>query len=115
MDLYPPGFEERDDLRSSFIRNIILCSNLQTRRSVESLGPSSVESAIIPKRLIRYWHDPSNLPEDVRSCLQSWDCLVDEGFEFHMFDDASAGAYIEGAYGERESKAFARCSHPAMR
>ncbi|WP_378971956.1 hypothetical protein [Methylobacterium komagatae] len=32
-----------------------------------------------------------------------------------MFDDASAAAYIAATYDARESEAFARCRHPAMR
>jgi hypothetical protein len=32
-----------------------------------------------------------------------------------MFDDVSAAAYIADVYGLRESEAFARCRHPAMR
>jgi len=55
------------------------------------------------------------LPDDVRTCLESWNRLADEGFEFHLFDDTSAAIYIANVYGEMESKAFARCSHPAMR
>jgi hypothetical protein len=55
------------------------------------------------------------LPEDVRACLESWDRLADEGFEFHLFDDASAAAYIAKTFGEQERRAFSRCGHPAMR
>jgi mannosyltransferase OCH1-like enzyme len=112
MDPYPAGFEEREDLRSAFIRDITL---QQLEASTERIADLHVEPAAIPRRLVRYWHDPSDLPEDVRACLESWDSLTDEGFVFHMFDDASAAGYIADAYGERERQAFARCSHPAMR
>lgn len=112
MDLYPPGFEECEDLRSAFVRDITL---RQIEVSMGMGGSFHAESVLIPKRLVRYWHDPSDLPEDVRNCLESWDRLANEGFEFHMFNDASAAAYIADAYGERERQAFARCSHPAMR
>jgi len=91
MDPFPPGFEKCDSLRSDYIRVITLQQLERTSRSVdERLG----EATSIPKRLIRYWHDPSDLPEDVRVCLNSWDRLGDEGFEFYMFDDASAAEYI---------------------
>lgn len=112
MDSYPPGFEECDDLRSAYIRELTL---QQLKAEKSAVKPGHAESAPIPRKLVRYWHDPSDLPEDVRSCLQSWDSLADEDFEFYIFNDASAAAYIADAYGERESKAFARCSHPAMR
>lgn len=112
MDPYPPGFEECECLRSAYIRDITLQQLQRSSRSAEELR---AESTPIPKRLIRYWHDPSDLPEDVRVCLNSWDRLGDEGFEFHMFDDASAATFIADTYSERELQAFSRCHHPAMR
>jgi hypothetical protein len=112
MDTYPQGFEQCEDLRSAFIRDIV-------RRQLEvpagSVEGFHAEPTLIPKRLVRYWHDPADLPEDVRTCLASWDHLADEGFELRFFDDISAAAYIAGGYGERELQAFARCGHPAMR
>lgn len=112
MERYLPGFETNHDLRSAFIREVTL---QQIETSSESAADVAAESPLIPRRLIRYWHDPSDLPQDVRACLDSWDRLADEGFEFRMFDDSSGGAYIAENYGARESHAFARCSHPAMR
>lgn len=112
MDPYPPDFEEREDLRSALIREITLHQLEVSTGAVENVH---AEPALIPRRLVRYWHDPSDLPEDVCACLDSWNRLADEGFEFRMFDDASAVAYIANAYSERECQAFARCSHPAMR
>ena len=112
MDSYPLGFEEDDRLRSAFIRELTL---QQLELSATSSAGGMTKSADIPKTLIRYWHDPSDLPDDVRACLRSWDRLGEEGFEFRMFSDASAAAYIAGRYGARESEAFARCRHPAMR
>ncbi|MEV0379508.1 glycosyltransferase [Nonomuraea sp. NPDC050643] len=64
---------------------------------------------------MRFWHDPCDVPPDVRKCLESWDALRDNDFSFQMFGDASAAAYIEERYGPRELAAFARCRHPAMR
>jgi len=112
MDPYSPGFEECDDLRSAFIRNLVL---QQLQRSERAPGNFRTETTLIPKRLIRYWHNPSDLPEDVQVCLNSWDSLRENGFEFHMFDDSSASKYIAETYGESERQAFANCSHPAMR
>jgi hypothetical protein len=112
MDPYSPGFEECESLRSAFIRHLTL---QQLDRSARSVEDFRAETVMIPKKLIRYWHDPDDLPEDVRACLNSWERLRDEGFEFYMFDDSSAAAYIADVYGERERQAFTRCSHPAMR
>lgn len=64
---------------------------------------------------MQYWHDPENLPADVRQCLDSWVSLRDEGFDFRVFDDSTAASYISKHYGERERTAFSRCHHPAMR
>lgn len=112
MDSYPLGFEENDRLRSSFIRDLTL---QQLDRSARSDADRLTEATLIPKTLIRYWHDPCDLPDDVCACLNSWDRLEEEGFELRMFDDISATAYIAEAYSAREREAFARCRHPAMR
>ncbi|HQT74169.1 MAG TPA: glycosyltransferase [Acidiphilium sp.] len=112
MDAYPPGFEETDYLRSAFIRELTL--HLLDRPNSRDAGESPVPKAV-PRTLIRYWHDPNDLPDDVRDCLASWDRLVDEGFEIRMFCDASAARYIAERYDAREREAFARCRHPAMR
>lgn len=112
MDQYPPGFERNEGLRSAFVREIAMRQLEDASTATDDLG---TVSASIPKRLIRYWHDPSVLPDDVRACLDSWDRLADDGFEFYMFNDVSGAAYIADKYGEPESQAFARCRHPAMR
>jgi mannosyltransferase OCH1-like enzyme len=112
MDAYPLGFEEDDRLRSAFIRNLTL---QQLDRAGALSAVDAPQSAVIPRTLVRYWHDPCAVPDDVRVCLDSWDRLGADGFEFRMFSDASASAYIAERYGARERKAFARCRHPAMR
>lgn len=112
MNSYSVGFEENDILRSAFIRELTL---QQFDRGAPSNGGLSTSASIIPRRLIRYWHDPDALPQDVRVCLDSWNTLRLEGFEFLMFNDVSAAAYILERYGTRELEAFRRCRHPAMR
>jgi mannosyltransferase OCH1-like enzyme len=112
MDAYPPGFEEDDCLRSTFIRDLTL---QQLERSATPSAGGPTQSAAVPRTLIRYWHDPCDVPDDVRACLDSWNRLRDEGFEFRMFSDASAATYIAERYSAREREAFARCRHPAMR
>lgn len=112
LDAYPLGFEEEDDLRSAFVRNLTLhLSDYPATSSIDG----SIQPACVPRTLIRYWHDPDDVPDDVRACLASWDPLRVAGFEFRTFNDASAATYIAERYGARQLKAFARCRHPAMR
>lgn len=114
MDEDRHGFEEDERQRSDFIRELTL---QQMRRAEDSCSSSEPAKggAEIPRTLVRFWHDPVDVPSDVIGCLKSWDALRDEGFSFHMFDDASAAAYIAERYGPRERAAFKRCWHPAMR
>ncbi|MEA2998611.1 MAG: hypothetical protein QOK17_444 [Sphingomonadales bacterium] len=106
----PVGFEEDHDLRSAFIRKLTL----------EQLVTGSVRRRQrsrkkIPRTLVRYWHDPHALPDDVGACIESWTRLRAQDFQFRMFNDSSAAAYIAANYGSRECAAFGRCRHPAMR
>lgn len=112
MNFDPRVFEEAEHARSAAVRELIL-----KQREPSSAAGLRTDGNVdpIPRRLVRYWHDPTDLPDDVLTCLNSWSRLADEGFEFCMFDDASAAAYITRTYGEREQQAFALCSHPAMR
>jgi glycosyl transferase-like sugar-binding protein len=110
---YPSGFEEDDLLRSDFIRQLTL-HQLQRGRAMPTADVAG-QTALIPKTLVRYWHDPRNVPTDVRRCLDSWEVLREEGLEIRMFDDASARNYISERFGQREAAAFSRCRHPAMR
>jgi hypothetical protein len=112
IDAYPSGFEENDYLRSAFIRDLTL-EQLHGKANPAGIGLNQAEA--VPRTLIRYWHDPSDVPGDVRACLDSWEPLREEGFQFRMFSDVSAAAYIAERYSTRECKAFARCRHPAMR
>jgi len=112
-DRYPPRFEEDDCLRSDFIRDLTL---QQLACDPAFAGHEGTDQAgRIPRTLVRFWHDPFDVPADVGKCLESWDELRDEGFTFRMFDDFSATVYIAERYGQRELAAFARCRHPAMR
>lgn len=112
MNVYPQGFEEIEEQRSAFIRELTL-HLLDRQNSPDTVVVPFRETA--PRTLIQYWHNPNDLPDDVRDCLASWDRLANEGFEIKRFCDASAGAYIAERYSARESEAFARCRHPAMR
>jgi mannosyltransferase OCH1-like enzyme len=112
MDSYAVGFEEDETLRSKFIREITL-SQLQKTDAMNDF--LQYDNSNIPKTLVRYWHDLNAMPDDVRVCVDSWNRLKTEGFEFRMFDDLSAKAYIAKKYGSKESEAFSKCRHPAMR
>ena len=112
-DAYAPGFEEHDHLRSDFIRQLTLRQLLRNRAASKWDGADQTER--IPRTLVRFWHDPHDVPPDVRSCLDSWGSLRTEGFIFRMFNDESAGAYIAEQYSSRQLAAFERCRHPAMR
>lgn len=106
------GFEEDEQLRSSFIRELTIH---QIDHPI-TLGPNEETlSPLIPKKLIQYWHDQHNIPEDVKVCLDSWGRLRDEGFEISMFNDETAATYIADRFGANECRAFALCKHPAMR
>lgn len=111
LTIHCDGFEEHDDLRSDFIRELI------ERQLVQPPQCNFEEKASqsIPLNLIQYWHDQRSLPEDVCACLGSWSRLESEGFRFSIYNDESAAAYIESHYGTNEQEAFARCHHPAMR
>lgn len=111
MDAYPVGFEEIDQSRSDFIRMILLKQT--NSRAFDSSPETSATS--IPKTLLQYWDDLRAVPDDVRICLDSWARLRDEGFLLRLYCDESAREYISERYGERESAAFGRCRHPAMR
>lgn len=110
---FTSGFEEDDGLRSAFIRQLTLLqiAGDHTPVPIKSTG----HTAQIPRILVRYWHDPHEVPADVRECLDSWWGLLEDGFSIRMFDDVSARTYIAEQFGRREVTAFDRCRHPAMR
>lgn len=65
--------------------------------------------------IIQFWDDPKAVPADVRTCMESWKRLEEEGFRFAIFDDSSAIAFIGSHYDSRHLEAFSKCAHPAMR
>ena len=114
IDAYPQGFEEDDGLRSDFVRALTL--HLLGLSAAAKTGINKEAPSVgVPRTLIRYWHDPYDVPSDVGACLASWDRLQDDGFELRTFSDPSAASYIAERYGAEERQAFARCRHPAMR
>lgn len=111
MQPFPSDVEKNGARRSAYIREIIL-HQLGDDGPRECLEDSTSQ---IPKTLVRFWHNELELPDDVRACMASWDRLLDEGFVLRTFDDATAMAYIDNFYGQREHAAFSQCKHPAMR
>lgn len=105
-----PGFEGYETLRSALIRDIIIMQVAMDPACRSKNAPGG-----IPRNLIRFWHDHSELPDDVAACMFTWERLIGHGFAIQTFDDASADRYIRGRYGAREVAAFGRCAHPAMR
>jgi len=81
----------------------------------DDMRPPSPEDVTIPKVLVQFWHDLSELPVDVRECLESWAPLTRGGFKRLIFDDNSALAFIREQLGDPYASAFGQCRHPAMR
>lgn len=112
QDRYPAGFEESDQLRSNFIREL----TLRQLRGQSEQGPGRLNSAVtVPRRVVQYWHDLDDLPPDVATCMATWTPIRDEGVSYRVFDDTSAAGFIARRFGDREVLAFGRCRHPAMR
>jgi mannosyltransferase OCH1-like enzyme len=65
--------------------------------------------------LVRYWHNRTEIPDDVQECLDSWRPLAQAGFRLTLFDDDRGRRFIESHFGHRHLAAFDRCRHPAMR
>lgn len=110
---YPAGFEEVDELRSSFIRELTLEQLAHDPK--KSTADSGGRTESIPRTLVQYWDDPVAVPADVNECLKSWNVMRLEGVAVKIFGDASARDFIAERYGPSEVAAFERCRHPAMR
>jgi mannosyltransferase OCH1-like enzyme len=94
--------------RSEFIRKLIQ-SNLDER----SIHDRYVQST--PKSIVQFWHNPEQLPDDVKDCIASWARWETKGYRHQVFDQCSAKAFIGRTLGARHQQAFERCYHPAMR
>jgi len=107
---FPIGFEQNEELRSVFVREL----ELHMLEDVPDDSPPAGRREL-PRIVMQYWHDRDDVPDDVRACLKSWHRLEEHGFLLHEFCDESALSYISMNYGARECAAFVRCRHPAMR
>ena len=102
----PTRMAEDESLRSSLMRHLIL--------DVAPDEPTP-PSTTIPKVLVQFWHDASDIPADVQECLDSWQPLERQGFKRVFFDDIKARRFISKRFGSRYVTAFDQCHHPAMR
>lgn len=101
-----PDSPEHHRQRSEFIRSLVQQS--QAAQTSNNKAPS------VPNTIVQFWHDPAQLPEDVRACISSWSKWKTCGFSHHVFDTAGAGEFISRSVGPDHARAFTRCYHPAM-
>ena len=102
----PLGGNERS--RSNFVRDLVQCFG----KSV--LIPAAYLPAP-PKRIVQFWDDLHNLPNDVKECMDSWKILEQSGFELEVFDENSSREFIRVHLGSRYEQAFDKCYHPSMK
>lgn len=94
--------------RSDFIRRLVQDTDEDRLVSATYLTKKP------PKRVIHFWHDLDQLPDDVEQCIGSWTKLQKLGFDRHLFDSTQAKGFICRSLGERYKRAFEKCYHPAM-
>lgn len=92
--------------RSEFIRSLVQKSRAPLAAENEAPGA--------PNTIVQFWHDPAQLPEDVRECISSWSRWETCGFAHRVFDTASAEEFVSRSLGPEHGRAFTRCYHPAM-
>jgi Glycosyltransferase sugar-binding region containing DXD motif len=100
---------EDDMFRSQFVRHLVQCS---ISAEAHASYPSS---KLVPKTIIQFWDNPSEIPNDVSHCMESWYQLRQEGFSITCFDDSSARRFVINNFESRHVQALDACYHPAMR
>ncbi len=100
---------EDDGKRSSYVRKLV-----QETDWAAPFVKTSIKVGI-PKILVQYWHNLDEMPEDVQSCLDTWESLKNQGYKRELFDDNRARAFISETLGQLHVSAFDHCYHPAMR
>jgi hypothetical protein len=93
--------------RSNFVRELVQSCNRSTLTSTTWSTPT-------PKRVVQFWNDLQQLPEDVKACMNSWRRLEQIGFKLEVFDENAARTFIRDRLGVRYERAFNRCYHPSM-
>lgn len=102
----PLSSNERN--RSEFVRRLVQQPN------ASALLPEMHRSKP-PKRIVQFWDDLRQLPDDVKRCMESWKDLERSGYEVQVFDENAAREFIRLRLGARYEKAFNRCYHPSMK
>ena len=93
--------------RSEFIRGLV-------QRSVSGVQINDRHKNSPPNTIVQFWHDLTELPEDIEECIGSWTRWTTSGFTHCLFDERSAKEFIGDSLGARYQRAFDRCYHPAM-
>ena len=99
--------QEKHQARSDFVRELV------QRYREPDLAPVAFATEP-PRTVVQFWNDLSQLPGDVRECIESWRHLEEQGFDVLLFDDDRARDFISRRLGPRYEKAYDRCYHPAM-
>ena len=99
---------ESERARSNFVREFVHGYN-------EPDQIRKVYNTEIPKRIVLFWDDLTQLPQDVKECMESWRKLELSGFELQVFDEDSAREFIKTHLGSRFENAFNKCYHPSMK
>jgi mannosyltransferase OCH1-like enzyme len=93
--------------RSEFIRALV-------QKSAAQLRPTEACAKPIPRNIVQFWHDPKDLPQDIKACISSWMRWTVSGFTHRLFDEHSARTFIGAMLDTGHVRAFDRCYHPAM-
>jgi mannosyltransferase OCH1-like enzyme len=93
--------------RSEFIRRLV-------QRPVAQLPIRDWSAEGTPRTIVQFWHNPQELPGDVKECITSWVRWSKNGFTHRLFDEHTARAFIGDSLDARHKLAFDRCYHPAM-
>ncbi len=99
---------ESDRARSNFVRELVQRSDGANSPAAPYLDPP-------PRRIVQFWDDLARLPDDVRSCMDSWKQLKQSEFEIQVFDENAARDFIRTHLGSRYVMAFDKCYHPSMK
>ncbi len=93
--------------RSNFVRGIVQSSHIDPIAS-------SIFTKTVPKRIVQFWDNLDQLPEDVHECIETWKNIEEQGIERLLFDKRQARDFIYRNLGSRYKLAFDKCYHPAM-
>lgn len=99
---------EEDAFRSNFVRDLVWHPD-------NSRFDDRGDVASVPRNIVQFWDNSSEVPDDVRTCMDSWQILRSADFALERFDEPSARRFVADKLEFRHLKAFDACYHPAMR